>query len=339
VTTGNYATPGTYQVRVVAANQISSTRAVGLGPSSGGAPVPFANIVNNPGTPSVQPLTQAPQPGGAPLQPTPSPSPSASITSETVATEPADRSRLDLGVGEPVRLTFSGNSAHWTNASGQGKLSSTSGKTITFTAPITPANGVTIQAEDTMTHATATIAFNILAPKDPLFEVVPAAEATPTPEPDFWHHTQGYPNVGFYARVYLQPDTVSFQYIKVRERDVQFTATGYYAFENGVWHIGDNHQEINPPWVDVRSFTQGKGWLLKLTDSVWSGAQPNRIFTPGYVSAVISWEYTSVANPSLGPFTFANVTQKCELQADRSTLTASKGNASVSSSVSSPAYK
>lgn len=52
VTTGNYATPGTYQVRVLP------------GPSgdggSGVADVPFANIINDPGTPTVQPLTQVP---------------------------------------------------------------------------------------------------------------------------------------------------------------------------------------------------------------------------------------------------------------------------------------
>ncbi len=56
VTDGDYATPGTYQVRVL--------------PPSGstGNPdpsVPFANVVNNPGNDGVQPLTQAVQ-GGSP---------------------------------------------------------------------------------------------------------------------------------------------------------------------------------------------------------------------------------------------------------------------------------
>src|SRR5215469_3925593 len=333
VTSGNFATPGTYEVRVLPGNQVSSIRVIGLGPV-GGAPVPFSNVVNNPGTDSVQPLTQAPQPG----QPQPSPSPSASITSETEATQPADRSRLEVGVNEPVTLTFSGDDAHWTISGGHGKLSPSNGKTVTYTASITPATE-TITAVDSATSATAKITFKVIAPQDPFFEVVPATEATPPPDPDFYHHTQGYPNVGFYANVYLQPDTVSFQYIKVREKDVRFTATGYYSFENGTWHIGDDHQELNPPWVDIRSFTLGKGWLLTLTDSVWSGAQPNRAFVPGSVSAVIPWEYTSASNTSLGPYHFANVTQVCELHSDRSTLTAKKGNASVTSTVSSPRYK
>jgi hypothetical protein len=339
VTSGNFATPGTYEVRVLAASQVSGTRLIGLGPPSAGANVPFSNVVNNPGTDSVQPLTQAPQPGGAPLQPTPSPSPSAEITSDTVATEPADRSRHDLGVNEPVTLTFSGNSAHWSNASGLGKLSSTSGKTVTYTASITAAPAVTIEAVDAVTHATATITFKILVPQDPLFEVIPATQATPPPDPDFFHHTQGIPSVGFDANVYLQPDTVSFQYIKVREKDVQFYATGYYLWENGKWHIGWNHPDLNPPWSEARSFAQGKGWLLKLTDSVWSGAQPNRTLDPGIVKAVIPWQYTSASNPSLGPYNFATVTQICELHSDRSTLTANKGTASISTTISSPTYK
>ena len=339
VTSGNFATPGTYEVRVLAANQVSSMRTIGLGPPGAGAPVPFSNVVNNPGTDSVQPLTQAPQPNGSPV-PTPSPTPSATITSETVATQPANRARLDLGVAEPVTLTFSGASAHWTNASGQGKLSSTSGKTVTYTAPITAASGVTIEAQDTVTHATATITFNVLAPTQPLFEVVPASQATPPPAPSDFHHVQGYPGVGFYANVYLQPDTVSFEYIKVRERDAQFTATGYYSWQNNLWHLtGTSSPLLNPPWTDVRSFVSGKGGLLKLTDDVWSGAQPSTTFPPGYIKALIPWEYTSVANPSLGPYNFATVTQICELHSDGTTLTCNKGAANISISISSPTYK
>jgi hypothetical protein len=336
VTAGNFATPGTYQVRVLAANQVSSTRIVGLGPG-GGAPVPFSNVVNNPGTDSVQPLTQAPQPGNQ-LQPTPSPSPTASITSETVATEPADRSRTDVGVNEPVMLTFSGANAQWTIAGAGGKLSASTGKTIKYTASITPASE-TITAVDTSTHASATITFTVIAPQDLLFEIVPATQATPTPDPGFWHHFQGLPSVGFDANVYLKPDTVSFKYIKVREKDVQFSATGYYLWENGTWHIGDTHQELNPPWVAIRSVVSGKGSLLEITDSVWSGATPSPTIVPGHVSAVIPWEYTSATNTGLGPYHIVDVTQICELHSNGSTLTAQKGNASISTTISSPNYR
>jgi hypothetical protein len=178
-----------------------------------------------------------------------------------------------------------------------------------------------------------------VAPQDPLFEVIPATQATPPPDPTFFHHFQGIPSVGFDANVYLQPDTVSFHYIKVREQDVQFSATGYYLWENGKWHIGWDHANLNPPWTEARSFALGKGWLLKLTDSVWSGAQPNRSFDPGIVKAVIPWEYTSASNTSLGPYTFATVTQICELHSDRLTLTARKGTATISTTISSPTYK
>ena len=54
VTDGNFATPGTYQVRVLPPGTTSSASFLGLGTSpDNGAPVPFSNIVNNPGTSSV----------------------------------------------------------------------------------------------------------------------------------------------------------------------------------------------------------------------------------------------------------------------------------------------
>jgi hypothetical protein len=330
VTDGNYATPGTYQVRVLPAQLVSSTALIGLGSPGAPAPVPFANIVNNPGTSSVQPLTQGPQGGGPGPSPgpSPSPSPSATITSHTYAPEPADHSRLTIGVGEPVKLTFSGADANWTISGGAGTLSSTTGKIVDYTASITKATE-TITAVDTKTSAKATIIFDVIRPSGLLFERVPGT----APSPDFYHH-QGWPDIGFGAKVYLQPDTVSFEYIDVRERDAFYSATGYYSWMNTL-----SHDPVKEPEA-VTSLVPGKGWLLTNEDSIWSGRKDGPAFTPGHETVVIPWEYTKGGSGKTGTFYyFAQVVQECIFENDRSTLTASKGAANITLSISSANYK
>lgn len=326
VTSGNYATPGTYQVRVLPAQLVSSTQLVGLGSPLAPAFVPFANIVNNPGTPSVQPLTQDPQPGtpGHNPGPSPSPTPTASISSQTFATVPANRSRLTIGVGEQVKLTFSGSSANWTISGGQGTVTP-SGKTSIYSASIMPATE-TIVAVDTANSATATITFNVIAPSGLLFERVPGTTI---------HHKRGWPDIGFSAKVYVQPGTVSFEYIGVREHDANYVATGYYLWENGQSHGGATEAEV------VTSLVPGKGWLLAKPDDVWSGRQvATPPFAPGHETVDIPWEYNDASDGDAGPFhVFAHVTQNCELKNDHSTITATKGAATIKLSVSSPDYK
>jgi len=322
VTSGNYATPGTYQVRVLPAQLVSAVSLVGLGPPGSGAPVPFSNIVNNPGTPSVQPLTQGPQPGNP--GPSPSPTPRVTITSQTVATAPADRSRLTVGVGEQVKLTFSGSSANWSISGGQGTVTP-SGKTSIYSASITPATE-TIEAVDPVTSATASITFDVIAPSGLLFEPVHSTEI---------HHHHGWPDIGFSAKVYLQPDTVSFEYIGVREHESNYVATGYYGWMNGL-----SHDPAKAPEV-VTSLVHGKGWLLANEDDVWSGRQPaTPPFAPGHETVIIPLEYDAAAHGETGPFhPFATVTQNCELKSDHSTIIATKGAASLTLSVSSPDYR
>lgn len=325
VTDGNYATPGTYQVRVLPA-QLASTEFIGLGSSNGGAPVPFANIVNNPGSSSVQPLTQQPQPGGPGPNPGPSPSPTstASITSQTVATTPSNRSRLTVGVGEQVKLTFSGGSANWSISGGQGTVTP-SGKTSIYSASILPATE-TITAVDTTNSATATITFDVIKPTGLLFEREPGTTV---------HHHKNWPDIGFSAKVYLQPDTVSFEYIGVREHDANYVATGYYTWENGQSHGGATSAEV------VTSLVPGKGWLLAEPDDVWSGRLPaNPPFAPGHETVDIPWEYDAAADGDAGPFyPIVHVIQNCVLENDHSTITATKGAATITLFVSSPDYK
>jgi hypothetical protein len=237
---------------------------------------------------------------------------------------------LTIGVGEPVKLTFSGADANWTlTSSGAGKLDATTGKVVLYTASITQATE-TIKAVDTKTSATATITFDVIRPTGLLFErFTPGTSAIP----DFYHH-KDWPDVGFAAKVYLQPDTVSFAYISVRERDAFYSATGYYS-----WMNTRSHDPAKEP-ENVTSLVPGKGWLLANDDSVWSGRMEGPSFIPGHETIVIPWEYTAEANGEAGPFYyFAQVVQECRFESDRKTLTASKGTANFTLMISSPDYK
>jgi len=325
VTSGNFATPGTYEVRVLAPQRLSAY-AFAVGPLNPGAPVPFGNIVNNPGTSSVQPLTQSPQGEGTPG---PSPSPTVFITSQTTATEPADRSRRTVGVNEPVHLTFSGGDADW-SISETGGTVSTPGKTSLYIASMEHATE-TITAVDRKTHATATITFDVIEPSSILFVVLTPGLAE--------HHHQGWPDIGFSAEEYLLPDTVSFQWIAVREHDADFVGTGYYIFDNGKSHLHFENVPTPAP-VTPTKIVPGKGWYLDQVDNVWSGRMLTpRPFEPGYASVYIPWEYTDAGETTDIFHVFWHVSQTCELMKDGSTIEAAKGAAKVKMTVDSPDYR
>src|SRR2546425_4139778 len=98
--------------------------------------------------------------GGSPPCPT-----HCTITSQTVATSPADRTRTRIGVGEEVDLTVNPAPATWAITSGSGTLTPNSGSQakVRFTAD-DKAGSVTITA--TGSGCSCTITFTIVAPSD-----------------------------------------------------------------------------------------------------------------------------------------------------------------------------
>lgn len=312
VTAGNYATPGTYQVRVLPPS--------GTMQGGGSAGVPFANIVNNPGNDGVQPLTQAVQGANNPMNPQPTPTPPVSISSQTVATTPSDRTRLTLGVGEEVILTFSGANAHWSIAGGAGSVDPI-GKHVTYRASITPATE-TITATDTATSASATITFTVIAPTAVADEYITGSLI----------HDQNTPLIEMYVLVYFEPDTVSFQNIDVKELDAKAAATGVYSLFNGWSH------NPNPVPAPMAGLVQGKGTQWKGSDHVGSGDPGGSPpFAPGSITFDIPYVYGALANGKNGPFyPFSTVVQQCKLDNDRETLHALKAGAHAESKVSNP---
>lgn len=186
----------------------------------------------------------------------PCPCGSANITSETVATVPADRTRTTVGVGERVRLTYSLGSATWTKTGG--RLSSTSGATTTFTAPSRAAT-VTITAKDG-NACTATIDFTVIEPSG-----VSMRRKSGT---GVWH-ANNIPSVGMKLDIYITPDTVSFENIEIMESDCVGAVTGYFVGTtlDGIHHAGHGAGT----WVTVGTVRAGRGSKVDGTDTAQSG--------------------------------------------------------------------
>jgi hypothetical protein len=143
------------------------------------------------------------------------------ITSETVRTQPPDRARTDIGVGERVRVTFSLGEADWTLAGG-GNLSSDTGATIVYRAPST-AQSVTLTA--TGGGCTANKTFNIIAPTGVRMR-----------RRDTLHRINCV-LIGMHTDLFILPDTVNFHAIDVRELDSALAASGVFAPLGAIGHI------------------------------------------------------------------------------------------------------
>jgi hypothetical protein len=355
VTAGNYATPGTYQVRVLPASgagastltptlfvtanyesrgsaqlRMTPTRVVAA-PSA--ASVPFTNVVNNPGTDTVQPLTQTPVSGPIGSVPRPVPPPPSerpTIISETVAALPPDHHRRVVGVGEQVKLTFSDGPATWEIATVKDGVVGPSGTTVLYTAA-SESTRETITARGR--HGDATIDFDVIAPIGVVARQIPCTVA---------YHTQGRPDSGMLTVVYLTPDIVSFQYIDEREDDAKAAATGVYAP-----YAGDTHAPSGA-WPVTAKVVPGLGSLVYTVDLAYTGLDRRWVFmssyAPGYLEWKIPMEYkVRVSNgvspdgaqwhPFAGNFT---VLQRHSLEPDGRTLITSKAGASVKVELNDP---
>ena len=240
------------------------------------------------------------------------PAGSGTITSETVAISPGARTRTTIGVGEEVTLTHSAGVALWT-ASG-GTLSSTSGTSVTLTAPDT-AQTVTVRAGGS---GVATKDFTVIAPNNVNMDRESGTGIK---------HTANIPNIGIKTRPFLSPDTVNFYNAIIHEIDLPGVPTtpGVYScnpFSTG--HCGGPCGDAPATNTVVAS----KGTKINGVDTVYSGYCPAQAapFTPGSLTLSIPWEYKIGAGSY---HRFDTVTQYHALLADtNATLIASKAGAS-----------
>ncbi len=181
------------------------------------------------------------------------------VTSETVATAPADRARTTVGVGEEVRLTATSTSGtvSW-SCSGKSTLSALSGASVTLTAH-ERAETAKVTATDTC-GCKVTLTLNIIQPSG-----VQMVRAQGT---GVWH-TNGKSSVGIKANIYITPDTVTFENIQVSEDNCISAVTGYFVGTplDGIQHSGHGAGQ----WVSVGAYVAGQGSQLLGQDTVQSG--------------------------------------------------------------------
>ena len=247
-----------------------------------------------------------------------SPCAAASITVETVAIRPADRTRTTVGVGELVNLTYSLGSATWTVS--KGTLTAATGQTTRFQAPDRAAT-VTITA--TGGGCTSTVTFTVIEP---------ASVSMERPAGSGIYHTNGIPSVGIQAEIYLKPDTVSFQFIEISEDDCPGVVTGYFV---GTALDGVRHGTHGAgTWVPVASPVAGKGSKVIAKDTAQSGhCNFGTPYANGTFDWAIPWKFR--VGSSGADKVFATVHQRFTIDA-AGDMTVSKGGATGAAKLADP---
>jgi hypothetical protein len=239
------------------------------------------------------------------------------LTSETVATIPADRKRKRIGVGEKVVMTVVPRRVTGTwSVTGQGVLSSTAGSTTTLTA------------EDRGGAATVSISVGSANCSSDFTVVEPAGIRMRRWAGSGIKHTQHRPDSGLRTEIFLTPADVSFRNVQYREVDIGAVASGVYAPFHGIGH------DASPATITVGDVVPGLGSKANGIDSIYSGDPGTPPpFAPGSIRFSIPYEF-KVGTGSFKRFTI--VEQLSTLAADGVTLTSSKAGASVSIRVGDP---
>jgi len=210
---------------------------------------------------------------------TSAPCTSCSIASQTVSTARANRARTRIGVAERVTLTVSPSDSVTWSVAGGGTLSSTSGASVTYTAPdraATPTITATVGA------ATCTISFEVVEPNG-AYQVQHGTT----------FHNNGTASAGFAGITYLEPRDVSFEYIEINEGNCPATATGCYSHWNNMTH------PAWPAWASVGGGSNATGSVVEgpnhdpdctYWDYVYSG-DVNSPYTAGEFTWPIPWEF------------------------------------------------
>jgi hypothetical protein len=253
-----------------------------------------------------------PTPGPPQKPPPKSPAPAAAtITSDTLATQPGAPTRTTIGVGEDVRLTYSAGDTKW--ATTAGTLSAAKGASVILTAPDTAKNV-------TVTAGTATITFTVIAPNMVTMERLPDTDVS---------HTKDRPDSGIQTTSFLGPDTVNFYNTMHREVNVNSEADGVYKPLDGKGH--DAHPKTIGTTTDV---VAGKGTRTLAKDKACSGDPGTPApFVFGSILYVIPYEY----QVNGGAFHhFAYVTQMSMYNPENSVAATFKAGARGLTKVESP---
>ncbi len=218
------------------------------------------------------------------------------LVSQTFATSPTDRTRTKVGVGEEVDITVvPAKNVTW-KLTGQGKISTKSGSKTTFTAHERASTAtITATAPD---GGTASITFNVIEPSDWTMKRRQGTNLK---------HTNGVPDNGFQATVFVHPNDVNFYRVQIRELDS--TAVTFGCFDAPP-NKGQKHGGYPAPdfassdfTITMTNHTDADGSKVNMVDNIYSGfssitaneantnPKPNPPFTPGTISYPITFEW------------------------------------------------
>jgi hypothetical protein len=266
----------------------------------------------------------------------------ASIRSQTIATSPADRARLKIGVGEEVELTASQGPATWQVTSGVGTLSPSEGthQTVTFTAGEN-AGDVTITA--TGSPCVSTITFNVVEPSD--FTMI-RKPGTRVLHGGYNGSTNTFlniirPDCGWLGNILVHPNDVNFYRLRIRERDSRSVTTGslHIPLYNNQLH--GNYSSGYSPWFPLGRHQDSRGSLLAssgIVDKIYINCIPSIFgngptFSPGTLQYDIVWQWKVGGNGT--PRNFPTIRQHHTLTAN-GTCTSNKAGNSESAAYNSP---
>lgn len=165
-----------------------------------------------------------PAPAAPPAPPAPPAAPACVLTTRTVAAAPdgTANTRTTVGVNEQVVMTAPAVGV-WTTTGG--RLSATTGATVTWTAPVAPSGGQTFTVASTPPAGSpCSVSMTVVPPARRRLTVRPNAAVPPGQRV----YTAGQAGSGFVANVRIHPLSVSFSRLQVREGTVAAVATGYY---------------------------------------------------------------------------------------------------------------
>jgi hypothetical protein len=249
--------------------------------------------------------------------------PAFAIRTQTVATQPADRTRTRVGIGEEVRLsTDPSTTVTWTivgDNGDMGVLSTASGATTTYTA-CDRGKSVTVRAASACGHV-ETVALT----------VVQLAGGTLESPTDISSITPPTIRVGFTAVPTAQPADVSFLNCEMREGTCPAAATGVFAGQNG-----DVHPDTGT-FVSFSATVDAKGTALSTRDTISTtmaiSTFPTGGTTDGRFHWPIPWRAQVRGGGRNGAFVFATPDHVKAYTASSRTLSVSKGGQSASRTV------
>lgn len=166
--------------------------------------------------------------------------PACTITTQTVATTPINRSRTTIGVGEEVTITSNGLGITVSSDNSSTLDTHTSPATLTAGAQAGSAT-VNVGARNNICSANS-VQFTIIAPTTTYHN---------------WDnnvaHDQGYADIGKWSGVFFAPDSVSFMNVWMQELSGSVSV-------NGTWYCDTTHNPTPP--IKAATYVAGSGWQI-----------------------------------------------------------------------------